>query len=142
VNAQGDFIAQSRAFTLMDSDEEMAFEERARLYLGQIEYLNGRVEAIVDTILADADTPPVVIIQGDHGLDGPLASQMAILNAYYLQGAEIEDLYGTISPVNSFRVVFNHVFHGEFPYLEDRSYYSRHSAPFDLTEVQNPFTEK
>ena len=48
---------------------------------------------------------------------------MWILNAYYLPGYD-GDLYATISPVNSFRLVFNSYFGGEYDMLEDVSYYS------------------
>ena len=64
-----------------------------------------------------------IILQGDHGQLWPdqHAAQMKILNAYYLpKGSEV--LYPSISPVNTFRVVFNEYLGGNFPLLEDVSY--------------------
>lgn len=60
---------------------------------------------------------------------------MAILNAYYLPGADPASLYAAISPVNTFRVIFNQYFGGNYPMLEDVSYYSTYQAPYNFTIV-------
>jgi hypothetical protein len=89
--------------------------------------------------LERSETPPIIILQGDHGLDGPLASQMAILNAYYLPEDGDQFLYETISPVNTFRIIFNHYYGGNYGLIEDISYYSRHVDPFNFILVPNEF---
>jgi hypothetical protein len=63
----------------------------------------------------------VIIIQGDHALAGA-KDRFGILNAYYLPGINKDILYPTISPVNSFRIVFNQYFGAKLPLLPDRSY--------------------
>jgi hypothetical protein len=57
---------------------------------------------------------------------------MKILNAYYLPG-HADQLYTSISPVNTFRVVLNSYFGTNFPLLEDVSYYSSLSCHYDFT---------
>ena len=47
---------------------------------------------------------------------------LPILNAYHLPGDGIEALYPNISPVNTFRVIFNEYFGFNLPLLEDQSY--------------------
>src|SRR6266849_1590823 len=49
---------------------------------------------------------------------------MHILNAYYLPGGGSSALYDTITPANSFRVVFNYYFQAGLPLLEDKCYFS------------------
>ena len=44
----------------------------------------------------------------------------AILNAYYLPGDGSKKLYPSISPVNTFRVVFSHYFGADLDLLPDR----------------------
>ena len=106
-------------------------------YRDQLNYVNIRVLEIVDNILSQSKTPPVIIIQADHGA-GPVSQKdhMAILNAYYLPGGNT-DLYAGISPVNSFRAVFNQYFGGEFEFLEDSSYFSTYDVPYKYTQIND-----
>ncbi|HWL65696.1 MAG TPA: hypothetical protein VNP73_06955, partial [Actinomycetota bacterium] len=68
--------------------------------------------------------------------DGELRHKFLILNAYYLPGGHQQDLYPTISPVNSFRVVFNEYLGTDLPLLEDRSYAHRSTADlYNFIEV-------
>lgn len=60
---------------------------------------------------------------------------MKILNAYYLP--EGEGLYPSISPVNSFRLVFNTYFQADYSLLDDRSYFSSYNTPYDFQEITN-----
>lgn len=126
-------------------------------YVDQILFINRSVLAVVDRILADAATPPVIVLQGDHGsaalsyewlyeaggspttgnepgIDGALRERMSILNAYHLPGGP-EGLYPSISPVNSFRVIRNRVFGETNTLLTDRSYFSRYAFPFQWIDV-------
>jgi hypothetical protein len=95
-------------------------------YLYSIEYINARMLAIIREILARSDTPPIIILQGDHGYRVDTATDWAnispILNAYYLPGMEEHVLYPTISPVNTFRLIFNEYFGGAYELLPDESY--------------------
>jgi hypothetical protein len=107
-------------------------------YLAQVKFINKFILPGLKTLIEKSAIPPVIILQGDHGptLEDDPAAQLKILNAYYLpEGAEA--LYNTISPVNSFRVVFNSYFGAEFPLLEDVSYYSNRSRRYDFSPVPN-----
>ncbi len=70
--------------------------------------------------LEKSTTPPIIIIQGDHGFW--TGTNLPILNAYYLPGDAADALYPTISPVNSFRLIFDHYFGTDLGLLEDASY--------------------
>ena len=77
--------------------------------------------ALVEEILAKSDVPPIIILQGDHGVWWESEEHRTeILNAYYLPGEGSKLLYKTISPVNSFRVVFNLYFGTDYELLDDR----------------------
>lgn len=114
-------------------------------YPEQLAFADKMITETVDAILRDSKTPPVIILQGDHGsgllLDWDSAKKtckrerLAILNAYYIPGGEYQQLYATITPVNSFRVVFNAVFGLNLPLLEDRSYYSAWYTPYQMIDV-------
>jgi hypothetical protein len=109
----------------------------AKGYINQLQYLNKKMLSAIDTLLAESDTPPVIIIQGDHGpWLQPKDRHVWILNAYYLPGNN-DKLYKTISPVNSFRVVFNSYFGGNYELLEDVSYYSPVPKIYNFSVLPN-----
>jgi hypothetical protein len=105
-------------------------------YLQAISYVNSRIITIVKSIIEKSAVPPVIIIQGDHGWDEDY--RMPILNAYYLPNAGSEKIYSTISPINTFRTVFNTYFGDAYPLLKDVSYFSNGLAPYAFKET--PFT--
>jgi hypothetical protein len=111
----------------------------ARAYPGEITYLNKKIFPALESLVHNSPTPPIIIIQGDHG-SGRLspAKRMAILNAYYLPGLAQSNLYESISPVNTFRVIFNDYFGGNFRLLEDKSYFSIYQDPYSFKIVSNP----
>ncbi|NTV37289.1 MAG: LTA synthase family protein, partial [Anaerolineaceae bacterium] len=135
-NESGGFISRDTPFTL-NADKEYADPKKyIPGYTGELVYLNQLILKTVDTILADSKTPPVIILQGDHGVPQRIVGEegrLAPLNAYYLPGAN-DLLYETISPVNTFRVVLNAYFNANLPLLKDRGYFSVAGSPFDFTQ--------
>lgn len=92
-----------------------------RGYTNQVQFIDHRIIEVARQILANSKTPPIIIIQGDHGMEND--NRLAILNAYYLPGGDgQETIYPSITPVNSFRVIFNTYFGGNYPLLTDVSY--------------------
>jgi len=111
-------------------------------YVEQVRFINSKTREIIDTILRDSSVPPIIIVQGDHGPNLTVPDRrtavdigMHILNAYYLPGGGSSALYDTITPVNSFRVVFNHYFRAGLPILEDKCYFSTFVRPFQFFNV-------
>ena len=93
-------------------------------YIAQLRHLNKKILEAIDTLQSESETPPIIILQGDHGpWMQPRNNKFWILNAYYLPG-HAEKLYPTISPVNTFRLIFDEYFGGKYDMLKDESYYS------------------
>lgn len=134
-DANGDLPEQTEAYSLRLPDTHNDPESYIKGYRDQVNYLNQRILELVDEILSRTQEPPVIIIQGDHGAD--IGGRMTILNAYYMPEAKAGELYPEITPVNSFRALFNGYFGSELPELEDRSYYSVYSKPYEFTLVPN-----
>jgi hypothetical protein len=106
-------------------------------YVNQTQFLNKKLLQAVDTILAESDVPPIIILQGDHGpWLQPKEKRMWILAALYLPGHN-DKLYPTITPVNFFRLVFNSYFGGTYELLEDVSYFSPVPKLYDFSEIPN-----
>jgi hypothetical protein len=122
-------------------------EEYISGYRNQAQYINKLVLQAIDAILADSPEPPVIIIQGDHGPGAYLQwssvdksnvpERMAILNAYYFPDGNYKDLYPSISPVNSFRVVLNKYFGTKMSLLPDNHFFSTYLEPARFINVNN-----
>ncbi len=101
------------------------YEDKEK-YLDQVIYTDKLIMQMVDSILVDSKNPSVIIIQGDHGFNkffekDKFKSSVNILNAYYFPEGCKGKIYDSITPVNSFAVLFNTVFNFQFKLQEDRS---------------------
>jgi len=113
-------------------------QEGANHYRDQAIYISSRMMEIVPKIIESSSTPPIIVIQGDHGptvASSPRA-RMSNLNAYYLPGVDAS-VYPTITPVNTFRVIFNSYFGQSLELLDDVSLYSEYTNPFNFKVIQN-----
>jgi hypothetical protein len=111
-------------------------------YVKQLMYIDNQIQDLVREIIANSSTPPIIILQGDHGPTGlGHAARVSILNAYYLPGHENE-LYPTISPVNTFRVVLNSYFGQHLELLPDIGRYSTYQDAFNYEEIDNICPQK
>ncbi len=88
-------------------------------YVDQLIFTNKMVKTLVDEILSKSDVAPIIILQGDHGMYWGEERGRYILNAYYLPGKDSLPLYNNVSPVNSFRIIFNLYFDTDYKLLED-----------------------
>ena len=75
--------------------------------------------------------------KGAAATDAELREKTGILNAYYLPDLDNNPLYPSITPVNSFRLVFNLYFGTDLELLPDRIYVYYPGRPYtfyDITE--------
>jgi hypothetical protein len=108
----------------------------------------------VQEIQTNDGSSSIIIIQGDHGTlstdPGRIFNQggtptrelieerSAILNAFFVPSTcKPAEFYSAITPVNSFRVVFNSCFGTDLELLEDQSYWSMSQLPFDFNLVDD-----
>lgn len=116
-------------------------------YVDQLICVNKMVEALVEEILARSELPPIIILQADHGPESTTAhwnppteafarERLSIFNAYYLPGDGRSQLYPSITPVNSFRLIFDFYFGTNLGLLEDKSYFSHHGQPYQFMEIR------
>ena len=104
-------------------------------YNAELEYLNARLEVLLAQIIDTSAVAPIIILQGDHAGPGTqeLPERLHILNAYYFPDGGETQLYPAISPVNSFRLLFDIYFGSEFGLVEDVNYHSISEDFFDFT---------
>jgi hypothetical protein len=119
-------------------------------YIAQIQCVNRKVIAMVDEIRRVAASPPVILLQADHGngqmeagavdLEPPtprgVRERTDIFAAYAVPGAPDSLWYDTITPVNVLPAVFNQLFQLRLPRLPDRTYWSTYWRPFGFSQVR------
>jgi hypothetical protein len=116
-----------------------------RLYNYQVDYLNQAVLEAIDKVLERTEKPLVIVLQSDHGderfldWDKPTTQgvhvRSAILNSIYYSDGDYDELYPSITPVNTFRVVLNHWFGIDYAVLQDRVLFHEHSLSTPFNEV-------
>jgi hypothetical protein len=141
----GEPVNPAGGFTLNDGDLTRSRRpEYLRAYASQAQFIIASATKAAGEILA-RNPDAVIIIQGDHGPRGHLIwnnhartnmrETLAILNTYHVPTDVKAQLYPHISPVNTFRVLFNHLFASKLPLLEDEAYFSLWSSPYDFRKV-------
>jgi hypothetical protein len=113
-------------------------------YLAQLRFTNRRLLEAIDRLREVSAAPPVIVVQGDHGPGSIpwwqggrqlVRERMFILNAYQLPGRPAAPLYPTISPVNTFRLIFNEYFDARLPLLPDEPFFSNGQTPYAFENV-------
>jgi hypothetical protein len=147
--SNGKEVNPKRIFSMRDYDDFLKIggtrEEYLEGYKNQVMFINKIMKETIDVILSKSKTPPIIIIQGDHGPRSPgigkpidnLKERFSILNAYYLPDGGDSHLYNKITPVNTFRIVLNHYFGTKYELLEDESYYHKQlDNVFDFINIK------
>ena len=124
----GEPIDPAGAFSLAESDD-LALDVSRRRYRDQATYVTRRLQETIEVILTESKRPVVIVLQSDHGpamglvVEDPdrdaLLAKSAILNAYYVPEACRSRLYPSISPVNSFRVLFACLYGDGYQRIDD-----------------------
>jgi hypothetical protein len=112
----GEYIAPMNNMNFVDK----------QFYLGQYIFISTEIEKVVDALLEKSETPPIIILQSDHGQrphhPGIVIGAnewKKILNAMCLPGMDYSELSDSISPVNTFRLIFSYYFDADYPLVED-----------------------
>lgn len=143
-DSDGSFLPPEEAIERSDRDN----------YVNQLIATNTMVTGLIDQLLSDSGVPPIIVLQADEGpypdrymadhrnfnweeaTDEELRKKMGILNAYYLPGVDSSALYQSITPVNSFRLVFDLYFDAGLGLLDDASYvYQDYYHPYKFLDV-------
>jgi len=118
------------------TEEKEAERTATENYVNQLIFVSKEIEPVVDRILSESEVAPIIILQADHGHAGLTNWGVhSILNAYHLPGGGSDLLYDQITPVNSFRVIFDFYLGTSYGLLEDENWSSAHSEPYNLKNV-------
>ena len=142
------------------SDTENARRSAAEGFREQLLYTNARMEELLEPLLRLPEAGrPIIVVSADEGpypprydavrrhgqgfdwdwsqaTDEEIEIKFGILNALYLPGVDRAALYGSISPVNTFRLVFSRYFGAQLPLLPDRAFAPSptHGGSIEITD--------
>jgi phosphoglycerol transferase MdoB-like AlkP superfamily enzyme len=144
-------MLQSSDYNFITSDGSHYYDKGGTVdkylegYVNNIKALNNLLKTLINRIKENSEQPSIIILQGDHGPGSGLdweslentniRERFSILNAYYFYDQNYSSLYPQITPVNSFRVIYNQYFGTDYDLLADRSFYSIWDKPYKFTEV-------
>jgi hypothetical protein len=148
-DGEGNPVHPQRPFNHFDADTYRKLggttAEYQEMYSDQLNYIFSVILEMIDEILLESESPPILIIQGDHGPGSIVSNSLyeeknlderfSIMNAYYFPDKDYSSLYPSITPVNTFRVIFNKYFEENLPLLPDNNYFSIIYHPYDFIEV-------
>lgn len=147
----GGFVSKDGQKDILEDINDNKIIINKNSYLNQLIFINKKTRELVDKILAESKTPPIIIIQSDHGPDFQMSdsitygkkmpsddfirARMRILNVFYFPNGGNKIIPEDITPVNSFRYLFNYYFKTNFEILDNYNYYSPDYRIFDFTDV-------
>ncbi len=119
-------------------------------HVNQIKFLNKNfIEEIIPELLS-SDNKPIIILQGDTGgghsinwkdpTNDMVYERLANLNVIYFPDSNYEDLYEDMTPVNTFRIIFNKYFNENYELHDDRNLWSDGDKPYyykDVSKILN-----
>jgi hypothetical protein len=123
--SDGGILTDDRYYRLDGLPVNDEFSIRGFQY--ELEFTNKFMIDVIDSILTKSKIPPVIIVQGDHGVRAP--GRISIFNALLIPNGDTK-LYQSISPVNSFRVIEDNILGKKLDLLPDNSYFSLYKTPF------------
>ena len=137
------FIFPHPAYVLDEDCKSITEEHTKKIgelknYLNQLTCASDMIKDVINKILESKASSTIIILQSDTGPIPPIKSTVSdnfavsnkealqemtgILNAYYLPGKDKKILYRSITPVNTFRLIFNLYFETNYELLPDKVY--------------------
>lgn len=135
--------------------KEKITDDRSEIenYKNQIQCANKKLKAMIDLIFEKSKKPPIFILQADEGphpIKSPLPKdndwknadnialeeKFKIFNALYFPDIDQSSIPNNISPVNTFRFIFNNYFGQKYEYLPNKTFiFSDQGHIFDYKEI-------
>ncbi len=133
-DAGGNALDPAYTFSFDDANDFAGGRGQYRnQYVGQVKFVNARLKAVIDEILLNSTTPPILVLQADHGpgmatdfrsaAHTCMRERFSTFAAYYFPEADASLIPPDITAVNVFRMVLDQYFHADLPLLENTNYY-------------------
>jgi len=150
------YVFNADGSPVLTAELEMAdkgVEQRPK-YLAQLEFISNQMLSVLEKMIKNSKDAPIIVLQSDHGpasiFGNPeswsedyskegLKERSSILYAVYFPNKDYQDFYQTITPVNTFRIVFDKYFGEDLEPVPDKTLYTSYEAIYgfkDVTEIK------
>ena len=117
-------------------------------FVNQLVFINKKITEVVNGLL-DSENQPIIIIQSDHGTaflfegnednwlnptNEMIKERTDSINFIFLPKNTTNIFSESITPVNTFPILFNHYFKTNFKILEDKIYFAKDGS-YNLKDV-------
>jgi len=125
------------------SPESKNIDNQQLAYVDQLKFVNKMMMELVSKLLSNTENPPIIIIQSDHGTratddrwtqEERFMAKVGNFNAFFLPGNGTNLMYEEITPVNTFRIIFNSYFNTDLELLEDNKVLIGNNWIYDLKQ--------
>ncbi len=135
----GPYIFDSVGNTV--SARTLSAEQIPPAYLAQLQYTDMRIMDSVEQLLENKPKP-IIVIQSDHGFRFSVGENDTLIDhgfsnfaAYYFPDEELnENEFAEMTPVNTFRILFNKYFGTDYDILEHKAFQRDNSTFIEVTE--------
>ncbi|MFH1561218.1 MAG: sulfatase-like hydrolase/transferase [Patescibacteria group bacterium] len=146
------YVFTSDGSPVPNAELEMADEgiDKRPKYLDQLVFISNQIVPVIEKIIQNSPKPPIIILQSDHGPGSifgkredwlknyspeGVKERSSILYAIYFPNQNYQDFYQTITPVNTFRILFNNYFGENLELLPDKTFYTSYEAIYNFKDV-------
>ena len=124
--------------------------EEKTAYLNQLIYLTKILKDVIKNLQENSENQTIIIVQSDTGPSTKFGEtmnemhqvdRMSIFNAYYFPNGKYDLLSDDVTPVNSFRIVFDSYFETNYGLVDDRIFYSlfQKLSPLIFQTLPDPY---
>jgi len=137
----GQPVQPSYSFSMKDGNEFPGTREQyINGYVGQMQFINRQLENVIGSILERSKNPPIIVLLSDHGsrmLTDFLSLENSCIResysnfaAFYLPDLDSDVVPSDITPVNTFRLIFDQYFGTELGMLDNQYAFSNYVYQF------------
>ncbi len=118
-------------------------------YLEQLKFISKEIVPILQKLINNSQKPPIIILQSDHGPASILGKRenwdqnynqlglkerSGILYAIFFPDKDYGGFYNDLTPVNTYRIIFNKYFGENWEILPDKTYYTTYDE-YDFKDI-------
>jgi len=143
------YVFTAEGYPVQGNQTEFSKENMDK-YLNQLVFISNQILPVLQKIIKNSSTPPVIILQSDHGPGSLLGKsgewpknyskeglkeRSSILYAVYFPDKDYNQFYDSITSVNTFRIVFDKYFNEDLKLLPDKIFYTGFEKLYEFKDI-------